>query len=61
MESIYFPIVCSAMTHPYSGAIVKLRPKNEFISMRFLFIFVTVAILANALVFLLAFLHMSDT
>ena len=38
-----------------------MRPKNEFMSMRFLFIFITVAILANTLVFLLAFLRMSDT
>ena len=52
MESIYFLIVCLAMTRPYQGVIVKLRPKNEFINMRLLFILIKGAILVNTLIFL---------
>ena len=51
MKPIYFSIVCTTMAHPYM----------EQLSMRRLSILKYDAILASTLIFLLPFLHISET
>ena len=60
VQSIYFAIVSTTMTHPYKGTIAKLWFKERIHKIRLFEIFIYKATLDNAWIFLLAFLHSSE-
>ena len=61
METNNFSIIFSNVSHPYERAIIELRFKKEFMSIRCLGMLIKRVTLVNKYVFRLGFLHKSET
>ena len=61
METNHFSIIFSNVSHPYEQAIIELRFKKEFMSIRCLGMLIKRVTLVNKYVFRLGFLHKSET
>ena len=59
MKSVYFPMIFTTVTHPNYWTVIELWRKKGFISKGGFNKFIKDVYLANACIFLLAFLHKS--